>query len=345
MGKVFWTRQPRVSAKSLRWSLHLRNELIDNQFEANIKGKWESLYVLPYVINSYGYVEGILEAIDPESSTPLVKNPLDLGDQILAIDGIPVNGAVDILRLVQSHKVTLIVQKFDEQKLVSNTVAEADQRLIDSYDPKHLLEIIQSLGSEQVVQQSGSYRLLAPIQPAPWISIYPRDLLLKQQEAVKKMKNKDKRNLYLEALEAEQNKLSLGVPLKDMQVKYNPSPWSMICSVTQDSLRTVKSLFVGNLHPRWLSGPIGIVRVLHTGWSLGLPELLYWMGLISMNLAVLNLLPIPILDGGYILLCLWEMITRRRLNMRIVEKILVPFMVLLVLFFIFLTFQDLFLAL
>lgn len=340
-GEVLGVRVPRVLAKFLRWSTHLRNELIDSQFEADIKGKWESLYVLPYVVNSYGYVEGVLQPIDPAMSLPQTKTPLELGDRILAIDGVPVNSAVDILRLIQNHRVSLIIQKIDPNQLSKVSPAEADQLFIKSYEPEHLSAIINSLGSSQLIQKSGSYRLLTPLQPVPWGAIYPLDLLNKQREAVKKMKNKDKRSLYLEAIDAEQHKLTLGIPLQDLLVKYNPTPWMMMSAVTQDSLRTVKSLFTGKLHPRWLSGPVGIVRVLHTGWSLGFSELLYWMGLISMNLAVLNLLPIPILDGGYIVLCLWEVVTRKRLNMKIVERILVPFMILLIFFFIFLTFQDL----
>lgn len=341
-GKEFWTRQPRVFAKSLRLSSYVRNELIDTQFEAGIKGKWSSLYILPYVINSYGYVEGILDSIDPESSLPKTKQTLELGDRILAIDGIPVNGFVDILRLVQTHKVSIIVQNVVDPQIVNPQLA--DKHFIEAYESEDLLKIVQSLGSDQIVFTAGTFRLLPPIQPLPWISIYPYELLIKQKEAVSKIKGKDKQRFYLEKIEAEKNRLSLGLPLQDMQIQYNPTPLTMLTVVTKDSLRTVKALFVGKLSPRWLSGPIGIVKVLHTGWSIGLSEALYWMGLISMNLAVINLLPIPVLDGGYVFLNLWEVITRRRLNMRIVEKILIPFMILLALFFIFLTFQDLFLT-
>lgn len=341
-GQEFWTRQPRVLAKSLRLSSYIRNELIDNQFEAGIKGKWSSLYLLPYMINSYGYVESILQPIDPEASLPYIKQPLELGDRILAIDGIPVNGAVDILRLVQSHNVSIIVQNLDDQQIVHPQLA--DKHFIAAYESEDLVKIVSSLGSDQVVTNAGAYRLLPPIQPMPWITIYSYELLAQQKEAILKIKGKDKQRFYLEKIEAEKNKLSLGLPLQDMKVQYNPTPFCLLKAVTQDSLRTVKALFSGKLSPRWLSGPIGIVKVLHTGWAVGISEALYWMGLISMNLAVLNLLPIPVLDGGYILLSFWEIITRRRLNMRIVEKILVPFMILLIFFFVFLTFQDLFIT-
>ncbi|WP_348663990.1 M50 family metallopeptidase [Chlamydia vaughanii] len=335
-------RIPRMLVSTLYLSPHVRNELIDNQYEAGIKGKWSSLYTLPYVINSYGYVEGELHPVDPESPFPHVESKLELGDRIIAIDGTPVSGSSDILRLTQDHKVSIIVQKMTAEQLEEVDSSIADQRFLDSYNAKDLLGIINSLGGAHQVRESGQYRLLPPIQPQPWISIYSDDLLNKRREMAKKFKNQDQQRYYLERIEIEKQKLSLGIPLKDMSVKYNPSPSELVTNISKDSLRTMKALVFGRLNPQWLSGPIGIVHMLHKGWSLGVAEALFWMGLVSINLAVLNLLPIPVLDGGYIVLCLWEMITRRRLNMRLIEKMLIPFSLLLIAFFIFLTFQDLF---
>ncbi|AAP05188.1 site-2 protease family protein [Chlamydia caviae] len=335
-------RIPRMLASTLYLSPYVRNELIDNQYEAGIKGKWSSLYTLPYVINSYGYVEGELQPIDPESPFPPMEEKLELGDRIIAIDGTPVSGSTDILRLVQDHKVSIIVQKMASEQLEEVDSSLADERFIRSYNAKDLLAIINSIGSTQGVRESGQYRLLPPVQPKPWISIYSDDLLNKRREMAKKIKNQDQQRYYLDRIEVEKQKLSLGIPLKDMTVKYNPSPDTLIINISKDSLRTMKALVVGRLNPQWLSGPVGIVHMLHKGWSLGISEALFWIGLVSINLAVLNLLPIPVLDGGYIVLCLWEMISRRRLNMKLVEKMLIPFSLLLIAFFIFLTFQDLF---
>ncbi|QVE48984.1 site-2 protease family protein [Chlamydia crocodili] len=335
-------RIPRMLASTLYLSPYVRNELIDNQYEAGIKGKWSSLYTLPYMINSYGYVEGELQPIDPESPFPPMEDKLELGDRILAIDGTPVSGSTDILRLVQNHKVSIIIQKMSSEQLEDVDSSIADERFIRSYDAKNLLAIINSIGSAQEVRESGQYRLLSPIQPKPWISIYSDDLLNKRREMAKKFKNQDQQRYYLDRIEIEKQKLSLGIPLKDMTVKYNPTPDALIINISKDSLRTMKALVVGRLNPQWLSGPVGIVHMLHKGWSLGISEALFWIGLVSINLAVLNLLPIPVLDGGYIVLCLWEMISRRRLNMKLIEKMLIPFSLLLIAFFIFLTFQDLF---
>lgn len=336
-GEEFLVRQPRVLAGSLYLSSHVRNELVDNQYEAGIKGKWSSLYILPYIINSYGYVEGILKAIDPDLSLP--TSQLEPGDRILAVDGVPVTSNVDILRLVQDHKVSLIVQKLRDEVVLP--VSESDARFLHSYDKDPLSQIVQTLGTEHAVKQVGDYRVLS-VQPRPWIEVYSDQMLAPQRKVAKKIKNQDRRRQYLEKIESDKYRLSLGASLQDLPVKYNPQPMVLLLGTTQESLQTIKALIKGQLHPQWLSGPVGIMKLLHRGCASGFTEALYWIGLISMNLAVLNLLPIPVLDGGYIVVCLWEVVTRRRLNMKIVERILVPFMLILVAFFVFLTFQDLF---
>ncbi|WP_201457140.1 site-2 protease family protein [Chlamydia sp. 17-3921] len=341
-GEELFFRIPRVLASSLYFSPYVRNELIDTQYEAGLKGKWTSLYTLPYVINSYGYVEGELVPIDSETPLPPSAKHLQIGDRIVAVDGTLVSSSADILRLVQTHRVSMIIQHLKAEDLKEQVSSQADERFVSSFYPEDLLKIIKNFGSTSATHSSGQYRLLEPIQPQPWVYIYSEENLNRQRDLAKKIKNREKQRYYLDRLEVEKQKLSLGAPFKDLMVKYNPSPNLLMIKTTKDSVATLKALISGHLSPRWLAGPVGIVQVLHSGWSVGFSEVLFWIGLISMNLAILNLLPIPALDGGYILLCLWEMLTRRRLNMGLIEKIIVPFMFLLILFFIFLTFQDLF---
>jgi regulator of sigma E protease len=63
-------------------------------------------------------------------------------------------------------------------------------------------------------------------------------------------------------------------------------------------------------------------------------------GLISLNLGILNLLPFPILDGGMILILLIEGALRRDISINIKERIYQGAFVLLVSFFVFITFND-----
>jgi regulator of sigma E protease len=76
-------------------------------------------------------------------------------------------------------------------------------------------------------------------------------------------------------------------------------------------------------------------------WEYGFKEALFWLGMISLNLGVLNLLPIPILDGGHICFSLWEWITKKPIKAKTMERLIIPFIVLLVALFIYMTYNDL----
>jgi regulator of sigma E protease len=95
-----------------------------------------------------------------------------------------------------------------------------------------------------------------------------------------------------------------------------------------------------------LDGPIGIARASgeaarEPGWT----PLLRLMAMISLNLGILNLLPIPILDGGRILELIIESIMRRDISLRVKERIYQTAFVFLVLFFVVVIYNDLMKAL
>jgi len=95
-----------------------------------------------------------------------------------------------------------------------------------------------------------------------------------------------------------------------------------------------------------LDGPIGIARASgdaarQPGWT----PLLSLMAMISLNLGIVNLLPIPILDGGVILLLIVESLMRRDISLRIKERIYQTAFVFLVLFFVVVIYNDLMKAL
>ncbi len=89
-----------------------------------------------------------------------------------------------------------------------------------------------------------------------------------------------------------------------------------------------------------LAGPLGIYEITSIALSNGFISLLSWIGLLSVNLGVINLLPIPALDGGRLVFLGYEALSKRKPN-RKVESTLnyVMFMALMGLF-IFITFND-----
>jgi regulator of sigma E protease len=81
---------------------------------------------------------------------------------------------------------------------------------------------------------------------------------------------------------------------------------------------TLRSLVRGDLAVSNLSGPLGIARVAFLVADKGFVDLLMFLGFLSINLAVLNFLPIPVLDGGHMVFLIWEGVTRRKPSPRVI---------------------------
>ena len=77
------------------------------------------------------------------------------------------------------------------------------------------------------------------------------------------------------------------------------------------TLRTIGGMVSGNVSPTQLSGPLTIFHLAGSHARAGLDQFLRLMVLLSLSIGLFNLLPIPLLDGGHILVASVEMITRR----------------------------------
>lgn len=100
-------------------------------------------------------------------------------------------------------------------------------------------------------------------------------------------------------------------------------------------LRSVRGMISGEVSRRSLGGPILIGQLAGQSFQLGLGVFLSFMALISVNLAVLNLLPIPVLDGGQFLFLVAEAAIRRPLSLRLRERLTAVGLVMVVLLMIF----------
>lgn len=107
----------------------------------------------------------------------------------------------------------------------------------------------------------------------------------------------------------------------------------------------VGKLFERKMSPRSFEGPLGISRMAGEAARQGIPELLMFMAAISLNLGIFNLFPIPIMDGGVMLLLLVEGLMRRDLSLVVKERIVQVGFVFLVLFAFYVTYMDIIKAL
>ena len=102
------------------------------------------------------------------------------------------------------------------------------------------------------------------------------------------------------------------------------------CRVVTGTLASVGNLFRGRQHAE-VTGPVGIVRTSAQVLQIGLPFYLELLGLISMSLALFNLLPLLPLDGGHILFSLIEAVRRRSVPREVYERVSVLGMTLILL--------------
>lgn len=89
-----------------------------------------------------------------------------------------------------------------------------------------------------------------------------------------------------------------------------------------------------------LSGPVGILPTLAVHANIDFRLALKFMVMLNINLALLNLLPLPVLDGGHITMALYELITRRKVSLRFQEYATTAFAMVLISFMLYVTFYD-----
>jgi len=102
----------------------------------------------------------------------------------------------------------------------------------------------------------------------------------------------------------------------------------------------VTDAFTGRADYQQVSGPVGIVGLVDDASASGFSYLLFFTALISINLAVINILPFPALDGGRILFIIIETITRRPIPPKVANALNLGGFALLILLMIVVTYQD-----
>jgi regulator of sigma E protease len=145
---------------------------------------------------------------------------------------------------------------------------------------------------------------------------------------------------------ADEPQTNIGLDLDDKTdvVLDHPYPWNQIAESVEMVRGTLMALFAShsNVSASQLSGPLGIMNIFfevlssNNGWRMAL-----WLAVvINVNLAMINLFPLPVLDGGHILLSVIEWIRRRPLSMAILEPLQTVCALVLISYVVYVTFFD-----
>jgi regulator of sigma E protease len=104
--------------------------------------------------------------------------------------------------------------------------------------------------------------------------------------------------------------------------------------------RVLGSILERRVSPKALAGPIGIAQMSSEAAQQGPLSFLLLMSMVSLNLAIFNLLPIPILDGGTLLLLIIEMLLQREVSLQVKETVFKLGFVFLMMIVVFVIYND-----
>jgi regulator of sigma E protease len=140
----------------------------------------------------------------------------------------------------------------------------------------------------------------------------------------------------------------LQVLITDATKEFSPTPLEAVQLSVERNIessgyifRTLGGLFTGDTSVRQLQGPVGIAQLSGESAELGWLPLFSLMAMLSINLGILNLMPVPVLDGGHILIMLLEGIARRDFSMQVKEKMLLAGFVVLMMLMVTVIYNDL----
>jgi regulator of sigma E protease len=296
----------------------------------------------------------VVEADLPEEAKALAR--LEPGDRIVAVNGVPVSSWNDIIqRLQTAHEPTLVVDVAGKEPVRVNLDADDLERrlslgnaigpwlppVLDMVAPNEPGARAGLMPGDTIVTFDGApitqwYQLLEAIEPAAGRSI---EITVGRAAGRTTLTATPRAE---PAVDGSGTRGYLGIQVR-RQVEYRDLGLAgAIAAGTRATvgastliIRSLRGMFKGLISPRTLGGPIAIGQMAGQSIRYGLSTFLEFMALISVNLAVLNLLPIPVLDGGQFVFLLAEGITRRPLSLKLRERLTAVGLVLIVLLMVF----------
>lgn len=309
--------------------------------------------------------------VDPTG--PAAKAGLKAGDVITAIDGNPVHhfapvSADSVMWRIVTSTGTNIAITFLRDGQEHTVYAVPYHRPTKWYERKALRQILITSASRALIYSvaSNSPAALAGLKPGDEVvamngqKIYSPEAVMAAEDAMSNtvvtpmtltvLRNGhefDRRLVAERPLQPANASPLLGIMEWEGETNamlVHPNPLDQIQASAGQIINTFSALFSkkGDIGVQQLGGAVMIIRVYSNlfedqdGWR----RVLWFSVILNVNLALINLLPLPVLDGGHITLSLIEAIRRRPVSARILEKIQSGFAALIIGFMIYIAFFD-----
>ena len=308
----------------------------------------------------------IVGYVMPDS--PAQKVGLQPGDKILEVDGKPVrrflgmNDSVswNVVRS-ESDKIAVKFQRDGSVRTVWVEPYKAETRgwrrksvrqllifpaetaIIDKVEP-NTPAAVAGLRPRDIIRGFNQTPIYNPIGLLEYISKHPNDQLVLQVEREGASFDVPVKPTLLPTEGEMKPRIGIQWDTTGKMSIGHPNPIEQIYDSVTSTLKTIGAVASpkSDVKLQHLSGPVGIwniyVRLFEAkgGWQLAL-----WFSVIlNVNLAILNMLPIPVLDGGHIVLAIIESVRRKPVNMRVLEVIQTSCAMLIIGYMLYVTFFD-----
>ena len=308
----------------------------------------------------------IIGYVLPDS--PAQKVGLQPGDKILEVDGKPVRRFLGMNDSVSWNVVRSegdkIAVKFERDGSVQTVWVEpykaetrgwrrksvrqlliypAETPIIDKVEP-NTPAAVAGLHPHDIIRGFDHTPIYSPIALLEYISKHPNDQLVLHVERDGARFDVPVKPTLLPTEGEMKPRIGIRWDTTGKMSISHPNPLEQVYNSVTSTLKTIGAVASpkSDVRLQHLSGPVGIGRIYYLlfqserGWQLAL-----WFSVIlNVNLAILNMLPVPVLDGGHIVLAIIESVRRKPVNMRVLEVVQTSCAVLIIGYMLYVTFFD-----
>ncbi len=322
--------------------------------------------VFAFAIATVVYFAGLPVAVNPsiigyvEPNSPEAKMGIHEGDRIVSVDGKPVTSWQDVTMDTILARTTIlpVIIEHNGQEHAYSLQTSNDNALglkMLNLDPRDHPNV-QSVLSGSPAEKAGlmAKDVIVSFGSVPVVSREQLIDLVRQRggqpSQIQVERNGKRLTLMITPAVDPTTKIArigveLGAAESEIYVveKPGPSPWAQVRDVVNKTFETIGALVHSHetgVGVQDLSGPVGILSILAVETKTDFRLALSFLVLLNINLAIINLLPIPVLDGGHILIAIIEKIRRRPLSLKFIEVVTTGFAALLIGFMLYVTFYG-----
>ena len=284
-------------------------------------GVLSSLYMMGFQVDASLYDRPVVGVVEPGSPAEAVG--LRPGDQILSVDGEPVSSWEEAHYAILVRPDTQVRLRFrrdaEEQEVAVRTGTTSVEKVgtLGVHPLVRVGRVLEKSAAEEVGLRPDDAILRIDGKPVRSFGEIPPLVASAKGSSLALEVYRDGRFLEIPVTPRDQGSgPQIGIGPKMVMKKFGPvqavrEAFAWTASMTRQTFDVLGRLVTGRISPKTMMGPLGIAQASGEAARGGLGPLAYLVAVISLQVGILNLLPLPPLDGGHLAILLGESVARR----------------------------------